>query len=49
MVSEMTKGKTLEEVMKITPRAVADELERLPKQKFHCSNLRYPSSKQGYI
>jgi nitrogen fixation NifU-like protein len=25
--------------MKITPRSVADELEGLPKQKFHCSNL----------
>ena len=39
MVSEMAKGKTLEEAMKITPRLVADELEGLPKQKFHCSNL----------
>jgi len=39
MVSEMAMGKTLEEAMKITPRAVADELEGLPKQKFHCSNL----------
>jgi len=39
MVSEMARGKTLEEAMKITPRSVADELEGLPKQKFHCSNL----------
>jgi nitrogen fixation NifU-like protein len=39
MVSEMAKGKTLEEAMKITPQLVADELEGLPKQKFHCSNL----------
>ena len=39
MVSEMAKGKTLEEAMKITPRLVADELEGLPKNKFHCSNL----------
>ena len=39
MVSEMAKGKTLEEVMKITPRSVADELGGLPKNKFHCSNL----------
>src|SRR5512139_1407674 len=39
MVSEMAKGKTLDEAMKITPRAVADELKGLPKQKFHCSNL----------
>jgi len=39
MVSEMAMGKTLEEALKITPRSVADELEGLPKQKFHCSNL----------
>ncbi len=39
MVSEMAMGKTLEEAMKITPRSVADELEGLPKQKLHCSNL----------
>ena len=39
MVIEMAKGKTLDEVMKITPKLVADELEGLPKQKFHCSNL----------
>ena len=32
-------GKTLEEAMKITPQSVADELEGLPKNKFHCSNL----------
>jgi len=39
MVSEMAKGKTLEEAMKITPQSVADKLEGLPKNKFHCSNL----------
>ncbi|MBI4284677.1 MAG: Fe-S cluster assembly scaffold protein NifU [Chloroflexi bacterium] len=39
IVSEMAMGKTLEEAMKITPRTVADELEGLPKNKFHCSNL----------
>ena len=39
MVSEMAKGKTLKEAMEITPRSVADELEGLPKNKFHCSNL----------
>jgi nitrogen fixation NifU-like protein len=39
MVSEMAKGMTLEEALKITPKSVADELEGLPKQKFHCSNL----------
>ena len=39
MVSEMAKGKTLEEAAAITPSLVAKELEGLPKQKFHCSNL----------
>lgn len=39
MVSEMAKGKTLEEAGKITPEQVAKELEGLPKNKFHCSNL----------
>jgi nitrogen fixation NifU-like protein len=39
MVSEMAKGKTLEEARLITPELVAKELEGLPKNKFHCSNL----------
>ena len=39
MVSEMAKGMTLDEAMKITPGDVAEELEGLPKNKFHCSNL----------
>ncbi len=39
MVSEMAKGKTLEEALKITPSLVAQELEGLPKNKYHCSNL----------
>jgi len=39
MVSEMAKGKTLEEALTITPSLVAQELEGLPKNKFHCSNL----------
>ena len=39
MVSEMAKGKTMEEAAKITNRSVAEELGGLPKNKFHCSNL----------
>jgi len=39
IASEMAKGKTLEEAMKITPQLVAKELEGLPKNKLHCSNL----------
>jgi len=37
--SEMAKGRTLEEAMKITNRDVAEELGGLPKNKLHCSNL----------
>ncbi|HEX77073.1 MAG TPA: Fe-S cluster assembly scaffold protein NifU [Dehalococcoidia bacterium] len=39
MVSEMAKGKTLDEGMMISNRDVADELGGLPKNKWHCSNL----------
>ncbi len=39
MVSEMVKGKSLEEAKAITNKAVADALDGLPKQKMHCSNL----------
>ena len=39
MVSEMAKGKTLQEASRITNKMVADALEGLPKQKLHCSNL----------
>ena len=39
MVTEMAKGKTLDEAMKITNDSVAQELGGLPKNKLHCSNL----------
>ena len=39
MVSEMARGKTLEEAMAITNDDVAEELDGLPKNKLHCSNL----------
>lgn len=39
MVSELAKGKTLEEAMLITNKMVAKELDGLPKNKMHCSNL----------
>jgi len=39
MVSEMGKGKTLDEAMKIENKDVAMELDGLPKNKMHCSNL----------
>jgi nitrogen fixation NifU-like protein len=39
VVSEMAMGKTLEEAKRITNKMVADELEGLPANKMHCSNL----------
>jgi len=39
MVTELAKGKTLEQAMKITRADVADELGGLPPIKMHCSNL----------
>ena len=39
MITELAKGKTLDEASKINRDNVADELEGLPPIKMHCSNL----------
>jgi nitrogen fixation NifU-like protein len=39
MTTELAKGKTLDDAMKITRASVADSLGGLPKVKMHCSNL----------
>jgi nitrogen fixation protein NifU and related proteins len=39
MITELARGKTLEEGMNITRGNVADELGGLPPVKMHCSNL----------
>lgn len=39
MTTELAKGKTLDEALKITRSDVAEELGGLPPIKMHCSNL----------
>ena len=39
MTTEMVKGMTLDEAMKLTRQDVAEELDGLPPIKMHCSNL----------
>jgi nitrogen fixation NifU-like protein len=39
MITEMARGKTLEEAKKISRADVAGALDGLPPQKMHCSNL----------
>ena len=39
IITEMARGKTLEDALKISRNDVAKELGGLPPQKLHCSNL----------
>ncbi|MBS3900149.1 MAG: Fe-S cluster assembly scaffold protein NifU [Dethiobacter sp.] len=39
VVTEMVKGKKLDEALEITNKKVAEELGGLPENKMHCSNL----------
>ena len=39
MITELAKGKHVDEANKITRNDVANELDGLPPQKMHCSNL----------
>jgi nitrogen fixation NifU-like protein len=39
MITELAKGKTIADALKITRDNVAEELDGLPPIKMHCSNL----------
>jgi nitrogen fixation NifU-like protein len=39
MLTDLVKGKTLEEALKITDKDIAKKLEGLPQIKMHCSVL----------
>ena len=39
MATEMVKGKTLDEALALTNKAVAEALDGLPPVKMHCSVL----------
>ncbi len=39
MVTELVKGKTIEEALKISNKTVIEALDGLPKNKIHCSVL----------
>lgn len=39
IATEMIKGKTIDEALKLTNKAVVEALEGLPPQKIHCSVL----------
>lgn len=47
MVTDLAKGKTLEEALKITNKQVAEELGGLPAVKMHCSVLAQQALKNA--
>ncbi|HOV80225.1 MAG TPA: Fe-S cluster assembly scaffold protein NifU [Bacillota bacterium] len=47
MVTEMAKGKTVGEALRITNKDVAGMLDGLPPNKMHCSNLAADALKKA--
>jgi len=47
MITQIAKGKTLEEAEKITRNDVAEKLKGLPPVKMHCSNLASDALKEA--
>jgi nitrogen fixation NifU-like protein len=47
MATELIKGKTVDEALELTNKAVADALDGLPPVKMHCSVLAEDAVKQA--
>lgn len=47
MVTDLAKGKTIAEAEKITRGDIANELDGLPPEKMHCSNLAADALKKA--
>lgn len=47
MATELIKGKTVEEALKLTNKAVVEALDGLPPQKIHCSVLAEEAVKEA--
>jgi len=47
MITEMAKGKTLEEAEKISPKEIVDELGGIPPIKYHCSVLAHEAIREA--
>lgn len=47
MITELAKGKTIKEAEEISRQDVADELDGLPPEKMHCSNLAADALKKA--
>ena len=47
MTTELARGKILQEAYEITRKQIAQELDGLPPQKMHCSNLASEALKKA--